>query len=128
MAYYNTSDVTDFHVADIVERETITAQITQLDNEIENICIAKGVSVSEIPVDDDGYITSPTLITYARFWLYHTLLSDYWGGANGENDIYYEKLKYYESQMVSAKQSLTAANILNTDLDEGAFVKFCPVY
>jgi hypothetical protein len=128
--YFNTDWITDLHVQDIAERETITTQLALLDNEIEMVCITKNVLVSEIPVDSEtGYITSPTLINYAIYWIYVKLLSDFWGGAMGDvADIYKAKLDYFVMEKNSARADLTYENILNVNVTSKSFIRSVPVY
>jgi hypothetical protein len=128
--YFNTDWITDLHVADIAERETITTQLALLDNEIEMVCIKKNVLAEDIPVDDlNGYITSPALITYAIYWIYVKLLSDFWGGAMGDvADIYKAKLDDFRMEMNNAKADLTYENILNVNLTQSSYIRMVPVY
>jgi hypothetical protein len=128
--YFNTDWITDLHVADIAERETITTQLALLDNEIVAVCIAKGVLEADIPIDSEtGYITSPTLINYAIYWIYVKLLSDYWGGAMGDTaDIYKSKLDWYIIEKDRAKADLTYENILNANLTQSSYIRMVPVY
>lgn len=129
MAYFNTQNITDMHVKDIASREDISQQLITLDNEIVAVCISKGVLKDDIPIDINGYITSPMLIRYATFWIYQTLLSDYWGGASGEiTDIYKAKLEHYSSEVYAAKADLTKENILNENLTQTSFIRQVVVY
>jgi len=126
---FNTDWITDLHVKDIAERENIDTQLELLDNEIKNVCIARGIQPDQIPVDNGGFITSPALINYAIFWIYWKLLSDYWGGAMGDvADIYKSKLDFYTGERNTAKSDLTYENILNVNLSEQSFIRMVPVY
>jgi len=103
--------VTDTTVKDIVNREQVSEQLRALDREIVLQCKQLGIDSDSIPVDDYGHITSPVLISYAKFWLYHTLLSDYW---YHKDDIYESKLSYYTKQMGDYHTKLSVESILNT--------------
>jgi len=132
MALYNKNWISDFHVKDIADREDISAQLAALDDEIKAVCIAKGVQAANIPIDDGGLITSAMLKRYATFWLYFTILHDYWGAggmdSNITEDIYKAKLGYYETRMTQARNDLTADNILEQSLDEASYIRQVPVY
>jgi hypothetical protein len=127
--YFNTNWITDVHCKDIATRQTITQTLTNLDEEIEQICQLKGVPVDSIPVDGSGYISSVQLKEFARMWIYVSLLGDYWGVAHGENDIYYKKMLKYEGRLTAAEADLTSDNILaNTPLDSSSFIQQAVIY
>ena len=132
MSYFDRELITDTHVRDISDRESIDGQLAALDDEIRIVCIARGVSVSEIPVDENGKVTSSALKRYAAFWLYFTILHDYWGSSGMDtgvvDDIYKQKLAYYETKMNQAKNDLTAENIIGEPLDQASFIKQVPVF
>lgn len=128
MALFNTAFITDLHVRDIVEREDISIHLEMLDNEIKSICISKGVAVDLIPVNDDGFITSSTLISYSLYWLYCKLLLDFHGGAGELSDIYSEKCDRYLKKIDSYKADLTYSNILNVNLNSKSFIRSVVIY
>jgi len=132
MGYYDKDWVSDRHVLDIVKRQDVAAQLSALDDEIEAVCIARGVPVADIPVDADGRVKSAMLKRYAGFWLYFTILHDYWGSSGLDTgmtlDIYKAKLTYYEEKMMQARNDLTADNILERPLDSSSFVRQVVVY
>ena len=129
MSYFNTDWLTDMHVRDIADREDISVQIARLDSEIETACLQKNVLPEDIPVDNDGYLTSGTLISFAVYSLYVTILSDYWGGAMGDNnDIYFSKLEYFTRERNNSKAMLTTDNILGVPLTGAAYIQQVPVY
>ena len=114
--YFNTAWVTDVHAKKIVAQVDLTETLTQLDEVIDGICQVKGVPVASIPVDGTtGYITSTRLIQYSIRWLYVKLFGDYWGSANGLNDIYYEKLQFNVEQLGVEEGKLTYENIISND-------------
>jgi len=132
MNYFDKDLITDTHVKDIADREDIAGQLSALDDEIKAVCVARGVPVNMIPVDQDGRITSAMLKRYATFWLYFTILHDYWGISGMDTgmteDIYKHKLGYYETRMTKAKNDLTADNIIGEPLDQTSFIRQVPVY
>jgi hypothetical protein len=132
MGYFDKTWVSDRHVLDIVSRQNIDAQLSALDDEIKAVCMARGVPVAGIPTDADGHITSAMLKRYAGFWLYFTILHDYWGASGLDTgmtqDIYKAKLEYYETRMIQARNDLTADNITERVLDETSYVRQVPVY
>lgn len=132
MGYFDKEWISDRHVLDIARRQNIDAQLAALDDEIEAVCIARGVAAADIPVDGGGRVTSPLLKRYAGFWLYFTVLHDYWGASGMDTgmttDIYKAKLDYYEGKMSQARNDLTADNIIGRPLDSSSFVRQVVVY
>lgn len=129
MSYFDKTNASDLHVKDVVDNENVNAQLSAMDNDIESVCLALGVEVDDIPVDADGYLTSPTLKNYALYLFYHKILSDYWGGAgaDGTDDIYKVKLEFYTSEMQKARAMLTKGNILN-EKTQKSFISTFPMY
>ena len=129
MSYINTAWITDRHCKDIATRQDITETLTLADSAINAVVQMKGVDVGDIPVDARGYLTSTALIDYGRFWVYVELLSNYWGSAHGENDIYYEKLQWYRDELAKTESKLTKDNILNNSpLNQSSFIYEVPIY
>lgn len=106
---------TDLTVRDIIDAEAndLTQQRRALDKEIILVCNQLGICAEDIPVDENGYITSPVLVTYAKFWMYHTLLSDFWWK---KDDVYENKLKYYSKQMNNTYSKINLATVLDDTL------------
>lgn len=132
MGYYDKRWVSDRHVLDIVKRQNINAQLLALDAEIKAVCLARGVLPADIPVDAKGHLKSAMLRRYADFWLYFTILHDYWGTSGMDNgttmDIYKDKLSFYDRAMVAARNDLTADNILEKPLNASSYVRQVVVY
>ena len=126
---FNESTITDMHVKQIIDNETTTLQFAALDEEIVSVCASLGIQSADIPVDNSGYITAPTLKKWAMNWIMQRLLSDYWGGAMGDlTDIYKAKLDYYTGELNDSRTSLTYENITNTNPSPTAYIKQVVVY
>lgn len=128
MGMFNTAIITDIIVKDIITREDITEQLKRLDKEILKVCIANDVELDEIPLGEDGFITSTSLSDFAQFWLMHTLLSDYWGVTGEINDVYKAKVDYFTREMNRCKNDLTYQNITGENLDRQSYVRQVVVY
>lgn len=130
MSYLNPTHATDIHFKQIAGDYlvNIADELALLDLEIENVCYSFGIDPESIPVDGQNYITSATLIDYALYWIYTKVLTDHWGAAHGENDIYYEKVQRYDAKTGEARGKLTGDNILMIDPEETSFASEIIIY
>ena len=91
--------------------EDISAYLVASDRDIAIICAYNQVSPADIPVDEDGYVASPVLIEYAIASSCVKILRGYWGSRAGEQDIYFDKLKYWMAEQERTKGLVTKDTI-----------------
>jgi hypothetical protein len=114
--------------------EDITAYLGASDRDIEIICSYNQVAPANIPVGVDGFVTSPVLIDYAIASSCVKLLRGYWGSRAGEQDIYFDKLKYWMAEQDRVKGLITKDTIggitdSNGDpLPQDSFIQIVPMY
>lgn len=103
----------------IVDKETLTGFLAELDDEVKRQLILSQVKEGDLPVDTNGYVTSLFLKDYIVNYGLVKLYSYYQGSGQGIDDVYSTgQAKYYDA-MIRAERKLTYATITGTS-DEAA--------
>lgn len=112
-----------FKIDEIVEQvigtDTMTQYYAELDSQIERWCWKRGVTVDNIPVDVNGYVTSPILESVGVYYLLYRVCMGYAGSGMGNSydDVYAVKMKNYKELYKDELAELTQETILG-DTDE----------
>jgi hypothetical protein len=96
----------------IAEGENLSAYFSDIDSEIHAICIENGVAIADIPVDEDGYVTSIHLKKMAQYYGAWAILKGYNGVGGYPQDVYESKLQMYYEQYSRWKDRITSDVIL----------------
>jgi hypothetical protein len=110
----------DEHAEQIISSGAdVTAYDASTDRELIILANSVGIHSTKIPVDEDGFVTSAVMQQYGITYMTMRLFRGYWGKRFGENDIYYEKMKYMSQDLERIAKMITAGSIIGTEDDEG---------
>jgi len=94
--------------------------LSECDREIRICCNVEGVKIADIPVDDDGFVTSDILAQYGIAYLSYLILKGYWGSRKGNRDIYYEKMFVAEKHYKELRKRITIDTIDGLENADGS--------
>ena len=95
--------------------DTLTQYYLNIDEEVQSLCWFLGVLPSDIPVDDDGYITSVPLLMYGTYYGIYRINRGY---TESEGDVYDIHAKEYFALAENAKKYITKETILGGITEE----------
>ena len=105
---------------DLKDEADLSNYTGAVEREIETKCLIEGVSLSEVPLDEDGYYSSHILIMYATLLYKRFLFAGYWGSSDGNQyDVYKDKLEYVEKQIDKLMPMITGVTIRGMATPEG---------
>lgn len=96
----------------IAESENLSAYFDDIDSEIHAVCIENGVAIADIPVDDDGYVTSIHLKKMAQYYGVWAICKGYNGVGGYPQDVYDSRLSRYYDEYTRWKDRITDEVIL----------------
>ena len=132
MSYLDPADILDENVLDFYNNETAKRDkfLDKTDRKVEAIAQRKGISPSNIPVEEGtGYATTTIIIEFVLSYFSMMVCKSLWGSAHGSKDIYFDKMSVYKSDSKEAIAGMTAANIVrDTPLTPSQTNGSCPNY
>ena len=102
----------DETVEDIIENgDDLTQYYDDIDSEIKSASFDVGVAPSDIPVDENGYVTSMRLQRLGKFYGLYRICRGYNGIGSGDLDDVYARWENYYSQYKEEYSKLTINSI-----------------
>ena len=103
----------DETVEDIIESgDDLTQYYDDIDSEIKSASFDVGVKPSDIPVDENGYVTSMRLQRLGKFYGLYRICRGYNGIGSGDLDDVYDKWREYYEMYLEELRKLTDKSII----------------
>ena len=103
----------DETVEDIIESgDDLTQYYDDIDSEIKSASFDVVVKPSDIPVDENGYVTSIRLQSLGKFYGLYRICRGYNGIGSGDLDDVYDKWREYYEMYLEELRKLTDKSII----------------
>jgi len=130
VALIDKDKITDIHAKRVITRSTEKTDhaLEQTDRDIRSVCLDRGVTPDNIPVDVNDFATSDILISYGEARLTLHLLEANLEGVAIE-DALKDKITYWNEQAKSEEKKITLRTIMvNTENRQSKRVAAIPMW